>query len=211
MVFNILMNEIFSIKEYVIGTIVLSLIHGSIPNHWLPFIAISKTEKWTFKQLFFVISLGAIFHSLSTALLGFFISYLGFYTSTIYQLEKILPTFFMIFLGMIYIILDHNNHHDHIKYKSKKLWISLVLLYLAMFFSPCLEIEAIYFSIGKYGYFSVILISILYTLITLFSMLFFSFISYKGLLKYYPRFIERNEKKIIGIVLIVLGIVSFYY
>jgi len=93
------MDQILFINQYIVATILLALIHGSIPNHWLPFIALSRAEKWSTKKLIMIISIGAIFHSLSTAILGFFISYFGYYISSISQLEKILPTFFMVFFG----------------------------------------------------------------------------------------------------------------
>jgi len=206
------MDQILFINQYIVATILLALIHGSIPNHWLPFIALSRAEKWSTKKLIMIISIGAIFHSLSTAILGFFISYFGYYISSISQLEKILPTFFMVFLGMIYLIIDHQEHYnDPFKKKSINPIFSVMLLYLGMFFSPCLEIEAIYFSVGRYGLTSFVLISLIYTIITLVSMLTFSYLAYKGLLKYFPKILEKYEKRMIGLVLIILGIFSFYF
>ncbi|MFN3246406.1 MAG: hypothetical protein ACK42K_06870 [Leptonema sp. (in: bacteria)] len=206
------MDQILFINQYIVATILLALIHGSIPNHWLPFIALSRAEKWSTKKLIMIISIGAIFHSLSTAILGFFISYFGYYISSISQLEKILPTFFMVFLGMIYLIIDHQEHYnDPLKKKSINPIFSVMLLYLGMFFSPCLEIEAIYFSVGRYGLTSFVLISLIYTIITLVSMLTFSYLAYKGLLKYFPKILEKYEKRMIGLVLIILGIFSFYF
>jgi nickel/cobalt exporter len=206
------MDQILFINQYIVATILLALIHGSIPNHWLPFIALSRAEKWSTKKLIMIISIGAIFHSLSTAILGFFISYFGYYISSISQLEKILPTFFMVFLGMIYLIIDHQEHYnDPLKKKSINPIFSVILLYLGMFFSPCLEIEAIYFSVGRYGLTSFVLISLIYTIITLVSMLTFSYLAYKGLLKYFPKILEKYEKRMIGLVLIILGIFSFYF
>jgi hypothetical protein len=38
-------------NQYIVATILLALIHGSIPNHWLPFIALSRAEKWSTKKL----------------------------------------------------------------------------------------------------------------------------------------------------------------
>ena len=206
------MDQILFINQYIVATILLALIHGSIPNHWLPFIALSRAEKWSTKKLIMIISIGAIFHSLSTAILGFFISYFGYYISSISQLEKILPTFFMVFLGMIYLIIDHQEHYnDPLKKKSINPIFSVMLLYLGMFFSPCLEIEAIYFSVGRYGLTSFVLISLIYTIITLVSMLTFSYLAYKGLLKYFPKILEKYAKRMIGLVLIILGIFSFYF
>jgi cadmium resistance protein CadD (predicted permease) len=118
----------------------------------------------------------------------------------------------MVFLGMIYLIIDHQEHYnDPLKKKSINPIFSVILLYLGMFFSPCLEIEAIYFSVGRYGLTSFVLISLIYTIITLVSMLTFSYLAYKGLLKYFPKILEKYEKRMIGLVLIILGIFSFYF
>jgi hypothetical protein len=38
------MDQILFINQYIVATILLALIHGSIPNHWLPFIALSRVE-----------------------------------------------------------------------------------------------------------------------------------------------------------------------
>ena len=33
------------------GSIILSLLHATIPNHWLPVIAIGKKEKWSIREV----------------------------------------------------------------------------------------------------------------------------------------------------------------
>ena len=33
--------------QVLLASILLSIIHASIPNHWLSLIVINKTEKWT--------------------------------------------------------------------------------------------------------------------------------------------------------------------
>ena len=36
------------------ATIILSIIHALIPNHWLPLVAVAKAEKWEVKELMLV-------------------------------------------------------------------------------------------------------------------------------------------------------------
>ncbi|MCS7204194.1 MAG: hypothetical protein NZ853_00690 [Leptospiraceae bacterium] len=202
--------------DLIIATITLSLLHGSIPNHWLPFVVLSKNANLNYKRFILIVSLGSFFHSFSTSLLGFFLSYLGYHSSQVEYLERLLPSFFLILLGMIYLTIKHDSLHQEINteeniQKNRSLAISLFLIYLAMFFSPCLEIEAIFFSAGRFGFESAILIAIIYSALTLISMLTFSFVSYMGLLKYYPKFLQIYEKKISGIILILLGIFHYFY
>ena len=33
-----------------LGSLLLSLIHATIPNHWLPVVAVGKAEKWTMNE-----------------------------------------------------------------------------------------------------------------------------------------------------------------
>jgi hypothetical protein len=35
----------------IIGSLIISLLHAVIPNHWLPVIAIGKKEKWTLDEV----------------------------------------------------------------------------------------------------------------------------------------------------------------
>lgn len=40
------------------GSIIISLLHAVIPNHWLPVIAIGRKESWSLKQVTNVTLLG---------------------------------------------------------------------------------------------------------------------------------------------------------
>ncbi len=39
-----------SFIQVLFGSIALSIVHASIPNHWLPLIAIGRTERWTHRE-----------------------------------------------------------------------------------------------------------------------------------------------------------------
>ncbi len=52
------------------GTILLGIIHALIPNHWLPVVAIARSEKWEKSELMFVAAITASAHVLGTVILG---------------------------------------------------------------------------------------------------------------------------------------------
>ncbi|NIT61463.1 MAG: hypothetical protein GWN00_36245, partial [Aliifodinibius sp.] len=54
----------------IIGSLLLSLLHAVIPNHWLPVIAIGRKENWTIEEVKKVTLISAIAHALSTILIG---------------------------------------------------------------------------------------------------------------------------------------------
>ncbi len=61
----------------IIGSIILSLLHATIPNHWLPVIAIGRKEKWSVAEVTQVTFISAIAHGLSTVVIGFVLAFIG--------------------------------------------------------------------------------------------------------------------------------------
>ena len=132
--------------QILIGSILLSLIHASIPNHWMPLIAIGKTEKWNVRDTLSVTAITGIAHTLSTIIIGIIIGILGYKLSSTYQfITKIAAPLILITLGLIYIILDRkqNQHHHHhhintdelIHKKTKGKTAIITTLAIGMFFS----------------------------------------------------------------------------
>ena len=141
------------------GSIILSVLHAMIPNHWLPIIAIGRKEKWPVSEVTEVTFISAIAHGLSTVILGFILGYLGAALSErIEYFTHFMAPAILILLGIFFIYRHHHHKHFHInddikKKKSKKKII--VALVLAMFLSPCMEIEAYFFisrNKGKMAY-----------------------------------------------------------
>ena len=79
-----------------------------------------------------------------------------------------------------------------------------------MFLSPCLEVESLFLSAGAYGMTNVILLSIVYAIVSISGILLLVDLGNKGVNLLPAEFIEHNEKRISGAVLIVIGIISFF-
>ena len=52
------------------GSLVLSVLHALIPNHWLPIIAIGRKENWSLAQVTRITLLAGLAHAASTVLIG---------------------------------------------------------------------------------------------------------------------------------------------
>ncbi|MBN1789749.1 MAG: hypothetical protein JW830_04575 [Bacteroidales bacterium] len=199
------------------GSILLSLVHATIPNHWLPVVAIGKAENWTQRETLVVAGISGFAHTLSTVLVGMAIGLIGISLSTTYAVisEKIAPLL-LILLGLIYLIIDRLNHHKHThgiqtgKVKNRSKWAIITSLALAMFLSPCLEIEAYYFQASSEGWSGILMVSAVYILITLAGMLLLVFLARKGVRAIQSRFLDHHEKLLSGIVLILLGIFALF-
>ncbi|NVO10736.1 MAG: hypothetical protein HXX16_12285 [Bacteroidales bacterium] len=202
-----------------IGCLILSIIHASIPNHWIPLVAIGKTEKWTLKETLSATIITGFAHTLSTILIGIVVGLIGIKLSNSYSLvmHYIAPSI-LIAIGVIYIILDLKNHehHHHASFEntsnrnSSKSKISiLVSLSIAMFLTPCVEIEAYYFRAGMIGWKGIFIVSVVYTLTTVVLMLLLVYAGLKGTQRLRSHTLEHHEKIITGAVLVALGILAF--
>ena len=200
-----------------LGSILLSLVHAVIPNHWLPVVAIGRAENWTQRETLLVTGISGFAHTLSTLIVGITIGVIGISLSNNYAFitEKIAPSL-LIVLGIIYLIIDGLRHHHHthgadagnIKNRSK--WAIVFSLALAMFLSPCLEIEAYYFQAAAAGWAGIMMVSAVYICITVSGMLLLVFLASKGVRSIQSHFLDHHEKLLSGIVLIALGVFAMF-
>jgi cytochrome c biogenesis protein CcdA len=79
-----------------------------------------------------------------------------------------------------------------------------------MFLTPCIEIEAYYFQAGTKGWIGIIIVSIVYTLTTVLTMLILVYLGTRGINRFKSHFLEHHEKGITGIVLVILGLLAFF-
>jgi hypothetical protein len=79
-----------------------------------------------------------------------------------------------------------------------------------MFLSPCLEVESLFLSAGVYGMGTVTLMAIVYAIVSIGGILLLVNLGFKGVNLLPANFIEHNEKRISGAVLILVGIISFF-
>lgn len=199
----------------VAGTVLLAMVHALIPNHWLPLVAVAKAEKWKPRDINLVTLLAALAHVTGTVILGIVLGLIGKelvedYGHTIQVASSIL----LIVFGLIYFTVNLPHHHhseqkDIVAYKrSKRKWVLIFIV--MMFLSPCLEVESLFLSAGAYGMGAVFLLSVIYALVSISGILLLVNMGTSGTRLLSAQFIEHNEKRISGIVLILVGIVSFF-
>lgn len=202
--------------QIIIGSVLLSLVHASIPNHWIPLVVIGKAGNWSRSETLWVTAITGCAHVISTILVGIIIGFIGYKFSSAYEfVPKVVAPLILIIMGLISIAIDLKKHHHHEFLKTNSIYnkskFSIVTsLSIAMFFSPCIEIEAYYFTAGTFGWLGIAVVSIIYFIVTVSGMLLLVDLGRKGVEKIKWQFLEHHEKKIIGIVLIVLGIFSYF-
>lgn len=209
------------LSQIIIGAFLLSIVHASIPNHWIPLVALSKSEKWNEKSTMGITAIAGFSHTLSTIIIGIIVGFLGYKLSDSYSfIVAVIAPSLLILLGIIYLVLSirenkhHHHHHSHdihIDDARKKTTAAIILtLIISMFFSPCLEIEAYFFVASNLGWEGIIAVSVVYTVITIAGMLLLVWLGMKGMEKIKSHFLEHHEKTITGILLVVLGIAGYF-
>lgn len=197
------------------GTVLLAIVHALIPNHWLPLVAVARAEGWKRSEVTGITFLAALAHVIGTVALGVVLGIIGKelvedYGNAIYVASSVL----LIVFGLIYYTVNLPHHHhsgnkDVVAYKrSKRKWVLIFIV--MMFLSPCLEVESLFLSAGAYGMGLVTLMSVVYAIVSISGILLLVTLGHRGVNLLPAHFIEHHEKRISGIVLILVGIISFF-
>lgn len=199
----------------VAGTFILALVHALIPNHWLPLVAVARAENWKARDVTTVTFISATAHVLGTVALGLVLGVIGKKLAEEYgHAINVGASVLLIVFGLVYYTVNLPHHHhssqkDVAQFKrSKRKWILIFIL--MMFFSPCLEVESLFLSAGAFGMATVTLISVVYAIVSISGILLLVNLGNKGVSLLPAEFVEHNEKRISGAVLIAVGIVSFF-
>jgi small-conductance mechanosensitive channel len=197
------------------GTLILAIIHALIPNHWLPLVAVARAEQWKAKDVTSITFLAALAHVLGTVALGVILGYIGMELEEDYgEVIHVTSSILLIVFGLIYFSVNLPHHHhsgqqDVAAYKrSKRRWILIFII--MMFLSPCLEVESLFLSAGVYGMGVVTGMAVVYAVVSITGILLLVNLGYKGANLLSAEFVEHNEKRISGIVLILVGIISYF-
>lgn len=93
-----------------------ALFHTLIPDHWLPFVLIARSQGWSLRKTFWTTLLSAIFHVTLSLGLGILALYLGkeFIRSVGERIEMV-AGYGLIFFGLVYTLffLAGGGRHQH--------------------------------------------------------------------------------------------------
>lgn len=198
----------------IIGSLFISLLHAVIPNHWLPVLAIGKKQGWSLAETTRITFIAGIAHVISTIIIGILLGLIGGeLTEHIEDFTRIIGSSILILIGLYFVRQHYTHHHFHLQKEKleKKNKTSIILaLVIAMFLSPCMEIEAYFLLAGTRGWHVMAGIAVMYSIITIAGMLIWIRVVYKGLLKLNWHKWEHNAGIITGLILIITGIISFF-
>lgn len=199
----------------VLGTTILGLTHALIPNHWLPLVVIAKAENWKKTEILVIAMLTASAHVIGTVILGITLGIVGTRIANQYEAyAHFITPILLISFGLVYFTSNVLHHHDvknesQTSFKTRRKWIFGFIV--MMFLSPCLEVESLFLAAGAYGLDSILFLALTYAIISITGIVTLVMLVSKGAHFINSAFIEHNEKRITGIVLIIVGIATFYF
>lgn len=196
------------------GSIIISVLHAIIPSHWLPVLAIGRQEKWSLKEVVGVTFYAALAHTVSTIAIGVVLAMIGrSFSEEIEHMTHYAGPAILVVMGLFFVYRHYRHKHFHLDsadVKSRTRTSVIWSLSVAMFLSPCMEIEAYFLLAGTVSNWLVALISLIYFVVTIAGMLILVSVAYKGIMKFDSHRIEHNAGIITGLTLIATGIFSFF-
>ena len=198
-------------ETLLIGSALLSLFHALIPSHWLPVLAIGRQYEWERRKVLWVTFLAGSMHVLSTVLAGAIFAALGtVLASEAEHFSAWIAPVALIGLGGYYIWAHYYHHHFHLHGQSTQ-WGVIGSLAVAMFFSPCLEIEGYFLAAGQYGWWFVALLALTYGITTVTGMLVWVWLALHGLHRLNWHAWEHNAGIITGATLVISGLLTLFF
>lgn len=197
------------------GAMTISIFHAILPNHWLPFVLVGNAQNWENKKIIRIAFLAGGGHVFMTVILGIIVAFIGKMIISSFDILLLPVTSgILIIFGSIYTSLGfrmkHKNakNHHHLKMSDKTTSLSLFLM---LTFSPCEAMVPVFFAASPYGWVILLFLALIVAFTTIGGMLLLIYVILIGYKKIHFRWFEENERIVIGVVLIVLGLFALVY
>lgn len=192
-------------------------LHTAAPDHWVPFVALSRARSWTTRRTAVATFLCGFGHVTVSALLGLAGLFFGVtLLESVGESMSALAPFFLIGFGVVYALrgLKHvvaprlhghaHSHYDHVHDESRTSVWTLFLLFSA---DPCVAVVPLMFAAAPLGPGRTVAIVLLYEAATIGTMLALVFFACAGTRLLRGRLLERYGDAAAGGVIASIGLV----
>lgn len=224
----------FLFNPLIIAAISIAFVHVLLgPDHYLPFVALSKSNNWSLKKTVTISSICGLAHCLSSVVIGLIGVIFGITLNKLEFLEGVrgdVASYLMIAFGLVYLawsvknlvkkrqhqhshkhgllIHSHKHHsfegHTHDSRKKSNFFWGIFIVFL---FGPCEPlIPLLMYPAAKANIASCVIVAVTFTVVTIFTMLCAIIVALKGLS--FVRFskIEPYSHTMASLVIIACGI-----
>lgn len=180
----------------------ISLLHSLVPHHWLPFVLVGRKQGWNTKKTISLLTIGALVHMCSTVAVGVLVGFLGHELDGKFEAyHGIIPGLVLLAFGLGYLASSFGHHHHE---PSEGVAASSLIVMLGL--SPCLVVAPFFVLIGPMGLAAVLKISLVMSVLSVIGMTSLGWLATKGLNLIKLEWLERNESRVMGSLLMLLGI-----
>ena len=203
-----------SLWVLLVSTASIAFFHALAPDHWMPFAAMAKAQKWSHQKLLGITFIAGVGHVGISILVGMIGIVLGFSLSRLKGIEGYrgeIVLWLLIGFGVAYMIWGlksaKQHRHSHVdekelRAKTMAVWTMFAIIILG----PCEPIIPLVFLGYTYGYAGIVGVSIVFSIITLIMMLSQSFLALKGIQLIKHDIAERYAHAFAGLVIALTGI-----
>ena len=205
------------------GAMSVATLHALIPSHWLAFAVIGRSQRWESAQTLRVAALAGVGHVLFTTVLGIAVATAGKALWRVIppQIEHLASAGVLIALGLYFLFTkphhhspeeageDSKAHSQGLHRKSERKIPNTIMgsLAMGMTLSPCLDLLSVYVAASTQSWVLILAVSLILCVTTLVVMLTLVWLTLRGLERLKLGWLEKYEGKLVGGVLIVLGLV----
>ena len=195
------------------STLSIAFLHSLAPDHWMPFAVIGKAKKWSRARLLWITFVSGIGHVGSSILLGCIGILLGFSLSHMKTAETQrgeIALWLLIGFGIAYTIWGlkkaRNYKHEHINTAAiTSKTVTLWTLFAVFVLGPCEPLIPLMFLATEYGWYGILLTSLVFSVITIFMMLAQSLLAYFGIQLIRHDIAEKYSHAFAGLVIALTG------
>jgi nickel/cobalt exporter len=185
----------------VVGVVSVSVIHSLVPHHWLPFVVVGRRQGWNSNKVLTLLGVGALVHMLSTIAIGLLVGYLGHQIDQRFEtFHGIVPGLILIAFGGGYLISSVTHKHHEV---SERVAASSLIILLGL--SPCVVVAPFFLILGPLGWVTVVKVCIAMSVLSVAGMTLCGWIALKGLNVFKLEWLEENETRVMGVLLMLLG------
>ena len=208
-----------SLKLLSTTAVSIAFIHTLLgPDHYLPFVALGEAKKWSLPKTMLITFLCGLGHVLSSVIIGFIGIAAGVAVNKLVGIETVrgsIAAWLFIAFGLIYMVVairnlvkgKHHSHQDHLNgEKADTLKATPWVLFLIFAFGPCEPlIPIVMYPAAQNNISGVILVSLLFSVVTIATMMGVVLLFRLGLTKINLKPIEKYSHLLAGFIIFVSG------
>jgi len=197
-----------------ISTASVAFFHALAPDHWMPFAAIGKAQKWSKLRLLWVTFISGIGHVGISIVFGIIGILLGFSLAKLKAVEGHrgeIVLWLLIGFGVAYMLWGIKKAREkkrkdideaELKAKTVAVWTMFAIIILG----PCEPLVPLVFLGYSYGWAGVITVSIIFSIVTIIMMLAQSLLAFMGIQLIKNNIAERYSHAFAGLVIALTGV-----